>query len=431
MVRSPLVLTADPSPRESTTERAEGATEVGPGEVPGEVARRADGEVMPSRRHVMLMGLSAYLLSRICVLVGAAVVATADAVSDANRGRVPVPRNTNAKQGILDTLTSWDGQWYYRIVREGYPRSVPAHITFFQGQARAAFFPLFPVVTRAVDKVVPGGDVSAGLILNFLAGLGFVFVVGYLAEQVYDRATAQRSMVLVALFPGSFVLLFTYSEALLVLLAAGCLVLLHKRMWWAAGIVAALGTAARPNGVALIAACAVASIVAIVQRREWRSLAAPLLAPIGWLGFQVYIGAHTGEQGVWFRVQREAWKEGASFGLTALKGIGNFALHPLSSPTNAFTTATVVAMLLMLLFSWKARIPLTWWAYSAVVLALMLMPETVAPRPRFLFTAFPLLIGVAAAWPRRWRDTWAFLTCMCGAGLVALVAVYGSFGAIP
>jgi hypothetical protein len=92
---------------------------------------------------------------------------------------------------------------------------------------------------------------------------------------------------------------------------------------------------------------------------------------------------------------------------------------------------TVVAMLLMLWFSWKARIPLTWWAYSAVVLALMLLPETVAPRPRFLFTAFPLLIGVAAAWPRRWRDTWAFLTCICGAGLVALVAVYGSFGAIP
>jgi hypothetical protein len=430
MVRSPLVLTADPAPSASTTERAGQATGQGR-PAAHDAAALGDEEVMPTRRHALLMGLSAYLLSRICVVVGAAVVATADAVSDANRARVPVPRNTSAKQGILDTLTSWDGQWYYRIVREGYPRSVPAHITFFQDQARAAFFPLFPMATRAIDKVVPGGDVSAGLVLNFLAGLAFVFVVGYLAEQVYDRATAQRAMVLVALFPGSFVLLFTYSEALLVLLAAGCLVLLHKRVWWAAGLVAALGTAARPNGIALVAACAVGAIVAIVERREWRSLIAPVLAPVGWLGFQIYIGAHAGEQGVWFRVQREAWKEGASFGLTSLKGIGNFALHPLASPTNAFTTVTVVAMLLMLWFSWKARIPLTWWAYSAVVLALMLLPETVAPRPRFLFTAFPLLIGVAAAWPRRWRDTWAFLTCICGAGLVALVAVYGSFGAIP
>src|SRR3954454_20623315 len=99
MVRSPLVLTADPAPRASTTDSADGATTSDSTPAPTERVR--DLDAAPSRRHVLLMGLSAYLISRICVLVGAAVVATADAVRQANQGRVPLPRNTSAKQGIL------------------------------------------------------------------------------------------------------------------------------------------------------------------------------------------------------------------------------------------------------------------------------------------------------------------------------------------
>ena len=62
-----------------------------------------------------------------------------------------------------------------------------------------------------------------------------------------------------------------------------------------------------------------------------RSLA-PLLAPLGWIAFQLFLAHQTGERGVWFRVQREAWDEGTSFGLTAIKDIGNAFVHPLDSP---------------------------------------------------------------------------------------------------
>ncbi len=67
----------------------------------------------------------------------------------------------------------------------------------------------------------------------------------------------------------------------------------------------------------------------------------------------------------------------------------------------------------------------------------MLMPETVTARPRFLYTAFPLLISLAAWIPdeRRgrvdWRDVWTLILAAGAAGLVALTGLYGSFGAIP
>jgi hypothetical protein len=51
-----------------------------------------------------------------------------------------------------------------------------------------------------------------------------------------------------------------------------------------------------------------------------------------------------------------------------------------------------------------------------------------------LYTAFPLLIAIGAAWPEDrgvWREAWAFLLATCGAGLVAVVGLYGLIAAIP
>ncbi len=74
----------------------------------------------------------------------------------------------------------------------------------------------------------------------------------------------------------------------------------------------------------------------------------------------------------------------------------------------------------------------------------MLIPETVTARPRFVFTAFPLFIALAAWWPQAsmathddddtlsWeRQSWNFVLVTCGAGLAVLTNLYAVFGAIP
>ena len=72
---------------------------------------------------------------------------------------------------------------------------------------------------------------------------------------------------------------FAYTEALLLVFAMACLWCLMEERWVLAGVLAAFGTATRPNGLALVLACAVASFLAIRSERDWKSLAAPLLAP--------------------------------------------------------------------------------------------------------------------------------------------------------
>ena len=142
----------------------------------------------------------------------------------------------------------------------------------------------------------------AALAVNFVLAVAAVLLVGVLARRLFDAEVAERAMVLFAVFPGSFVLSFAYAEALLIVLAALCLWCLLEERWLLAGIVAALATATRPNGVALVAACAVAAGIAIYRRRDWWSIVAPLLAPIGFIAFQVWLSAHTGESAPWFRV---------------------------------------------------------------------------------------------------------------------------------
>ncbi len=383
-----------------------------------------------------------YIYSRLCVLAGAAIVAAelrkdVDQVKGipnvpfADPSLIGRPTPKSALGPMLDVLSSWDGIWYLRIVRNGYPRHVEPHVTYFAADARAAFFPAYPMLVRLVDKVLPAGDTAAALATNFVLGAIAIFLLGVIARQLYGDQIAAKTMVLAAMFPGSFVLSFAYTEALLLVFAMGCLWCLLNERWLAAGVLAALGTATRPNGLALVLACAVASGLAIRHDRTWRSLVAPVLAPLGFVGFQLWLGYHTGEAGVWFRVQTEAWGEGASYGLTAIRKSFDAFARPLTSPTNIITAASVIAMLLMIYFVKRKPLPPPMLAYCIGILALMLLPNTVTARPRFLYTAFPLLISAGAFLHSVRRDWWPYVIGACSAGLVTLTALYGVFGAIP
>jgi 4-amino-4-deoxy-L-arabinose transferase-like glycosyltransferase len=386
----------------------------------------------------VFVGMAAYVVSRLCILAAAGVRASQMAV-DARADGTPEP---SASTTIGNVLTSWDGRWYLELIRRGYPDSIPPDITYEQLEARAAFFPVYPWLVRVVDAVLPGGDTFAALLTNFLLGAIAVLLVGLIARRLYSVSVAARAMTLFAVFPGSFVLSFAYSEATLIVLAAACLLLLLQERWLLAGVTAAIATGARPNGLALVLACAVASFLAIRRSRDWWSLLAPALAPLGFVAFQWYVDTTAGERGAWFRVQREAWAEGTSFGATALTNTFDFVTNPLGSPTDALTALTVVALALGILAAWKIRLSWILVAYSAAIVFFMLVPETVTARPRFLFTAFPLIIAVAAWWPdpdddpdhhrASWdRAGWDLTLVLCGAGLVAVTGLYAAFGAIP
>ena len=106
-------------------------------------------------------------------------------------------------------------------------------------------------------------------------------------------------------------------------------------------------------------------------------------------------------------------------------------MRPLTSPTNTITAVSVLALLLLFWFWRKHRLPAFMSAYVLVVVLLMILPETVTARPRFVFTAFPLFICAGAWFEKDRRDWWPYALAACAAGLVGLTGLYGVYGAIP
>jgi hypothetical protein len=331
-----------------------------------------------------------------------------------------------SRQSVHRVLTVWDGHWYERIALQGYPTSVPqgdfyAH-TGRQVQSSVAFFPLYPLLVRALDRVLPGGADVAGVVLSLAIGALATVLVWMVAEKVAGRPVADRAAVLFAFSPGAFVLSLVYAEGLLILLSAGCLLALLERRWALAGGLAALASATRPNATAVVMACAWAAGVAIWKRREWRAAAAPLLAPIGMLAFFAFLWWHTGETLIWFRVQYQGWGERIDFGWNNLRLIADFATHPFHNPNKAVLILSMILAVALMVILVRAKLPGVLNVYALGGLGVVLASHINA-RPRFIFVAFPLVIALAKTIRR--PPAFAVLAALFAASTVMLTVFYG------
>lgn len=378
------------------------------------------------------VGLAAYVISRILVYVGSYAQATQE-VSERQSRFQPVPGSVRVM--IENVLWRWDGKWYKIIADDGYPRQLAAFIRYDQGSsASVAFFPVYPMLARWFDYVFPGNVFYALLGLNVVLAAVAVVLVGMIARDLYDVETARRAMILFCVFPGAVTLSWSYAEPSLIVCAAACFLCLHRERWILAGVFSAIGTATRPNAVGLVAACGVAAVLVIWQRRQWRSLVAVVLAPLGFVGYHLFLTHHTGESGAWMRAQREAWDEGYSWGATAVRFTWRFLENPLGSwygGTYMHTTLALFSLAIGVYCAVRMRIPLPMLAYVAGVAALMVMPATVSARPRFVFAAFPLVFGVAAWLPRRRRYLFEGVVVLSAGSMVVFTMIYGSYAVIP
>ncbi len=289
---------------------------------------------------------------------------------------------------MADVTSTWDGGWYLQAAEAGYPDAVP------DGGSTIAFFPLYPALVRLVDTISGVGSIAAGLVVATISAFAAAVVLWHLARHLWGDDVADRSLLLFAFFPGSFVLSMVYAEATMLLLAGGCLLALVTRRWLVAGLLAGLATASRPNAIALIGACAWAAGVAIHQRREWRALVAPVLAPVGILGFFAFLWARTGEVTAWFDAQRAGWEERV-VPLAVLEDVRQLARDPFLDTNNTVVIVGTILAIVGLVLLVRTEVPGELVVYAAIVLGLALVSETLGPRPRFVLTAFPVLFAVA------------------------------------
>ncbi len=320
---------------------------------------------------------------------------------------------------------SWDGGWYLNAAQHGWPHTVPVaggHVA----SSTLAFFPTFPVLIRAVHLVVPVSWAHAGDGAALLSEVTMAVAFWVLTRDIWDGEVADRATLLLCLFPGAFIFALIYAEPLLITLAAICIYALRKGHWEIAGLAAALATATRPNGVALVACCAWEAYRAIRARREWRSLIAPVLAPAGIVAWFAYLWATTGSAFAWFRTEQGGWGEKIDpFALGHL--IMNDLRHPLLYPNlyvpllgTLGVVIVIVALIIVMRPSVPAslrRVPSVLIVFTVVVLVMSLVSKTLGLRPRFILTAFPLSMVLGY----RLRGSAHALVTACFTGLMTMI----------
>lgn len=323
-------------------------------------------------------------------------------------------------------LRRLDASWYIDTARGGYvgQAATPDAIAADPAVLRGAFFPLWPMVARVTRPPGVSLEISATVVVTVL---GFGVVVGswVLIARLTDRATADRAALLVCVFPGSFVLSIAYAEALMLSLVVACLLALTREQWLLAGVAAALATATRPNAVALVASCAWAAAVAIHRRRHWRSLIAPALAPVGVLAFHGFLWSRTGRPDAWDLIQRNGWEERVDLGVRNSERLGALVRWDDLDPGTVLIGLGTVVVLVSAWALWRWRPPLTLSLYAAGVVGLALVAQTLGPRPRFVYTALPL-VWALAVWLRGERFRLLVLGSTAGLAVLSTMYIVGS-----
>ncbi|MCS0604820.1 hypothetical protein NX794_26915 [Streptomyces sp. LP11] len=328
---------------------------------------------------------------------------------------------------VRNLAHSWDSRWYLHIADRGY-----GHLIYITPdgavQTDWAFFPLYPALIRALTTVSPLTPGQAGMVLAGAAALAAACGAYAVGHHLYGRGVATALVALWAVLPHAVELTIAYTESLFAALAAWSLYGVLKGRWLWAGSLAALAGLVRPSGFAVAVAVALAAVHEVLRRRgrvPARLWAGAVLAPLGWLGYVLWVGTRTGDPlGGYLEVQ-SAWGSRFDFGAGALRFLRALLLHGggLVYPAALLIVATSVLLFALLCLD---RAPLVLVVYAGVLILLALGGSgSFSSKPRFLLPAFPLLIPAARALARSWRLHPAQAVCLYG----ALAAASLGFGA--
>jgi hypothetical protein len=143
----------------------------------------------------------------------------------------------------LNFLAEWDGPDYLDISRFGYT-----------SLAQTNFFPLYPLLIRAVTVIVRSALDSA-LLVSWVSLVGALFYYLKIVKRLFHIShnnEAIRAVLLFLVFPTSVFLLATYTESLFAFFALGSVYAALRKRWQLAGSFGFLATLTHVNGIFLI-----------------------------------------------------------------------------------------------------------------------------------------------------------------------------------
>ncbi len=320
-------------------------------------------------------------------IVARVVVVTALAFAHAAVGSIR-PDNPEAARRVHDGLLGWDAGWYQAIAAHGYGSA---------GKESLRFFPLFPLLGRAVG-IVPGIGIGPALILvgNLSALVAMAALLVLVRRDFGDAGLARRSVWLLALAPSAYSLVLAYSDATLLLCSVVTFLGARTQRWWLAAMAGLAAGFARPVGIILLVPVA----VELWARRrdrvgavQWSARLAALVAPVVGAGaYLVWVGRHFGDSWLPLTVQQQSGHRGhLSLPFVAMWHDLGTAMHG-HHIGSALHVPWVVGSVILLVVAWR-RLPRSYALFAASVLVVSASSTNLDSFERYALGAFPLVIA--------------------------------------
>lgn len=315
-----------------------------------------------------------------------------------------------ANEKFVEIFAAWDSGWYWDIATRGYYFSPDA-------QSSVAFFPLYPMLMRAVAFPFGGGEAAtwiAGITVAFVAYVLALIAIHRFTERLFEsREIARRTVLYIAVFPWALFMARVYAESVFLLTS----VLAISRAWdgrWAqAGVWGGLATLARPNGILIGLPLA---LLALRDRPPAGTLATRWIAlapiPLALAGFCAFVYTLTGDPLGWLAAQAQ-W--GYSLGhppweqlVRLISGVFQYGPYGFffTSGIVPFEVLHAVPAVLFLVLTplIVRRLGVAMGAYVLVSLLVPLSSNTLEGLGRYASVLFPAFMLVASVTTQRMHE---------------------------
>jgi len=297
---------------------------------------------------------------------------------------------------LRETMAKGDVNLYINLAQAGYERQ-PFDITE-RASHYFALFPLYPLLLRSLawltnDLIMLGAVLSNVLFLFALIILHkLVLTLGH-ADDI-----ASRTIFYLATFPTSYFFSVPMTESLFLFLAVTAFYLAVRSHWLGAGVIGALCSASRSNGILLLPALA----VFYWQRhglKVWpRKLLALLLIPLGLLAYMFFSWKMTGTPWAFIAAQK-SW--GRHFGFFLIP-LFQYVSKPydIAVPWNVLLLNFAAGLLsLWAVYALAKRRDWSLALFQFLLIVIPLSTMTLLSLARYVSVFFPLFLALALATP--------------------------------
>jgi Mannosyltransferase (PIG-V) len=351
------------------------------------------GRELEAWRERAVFVLAMWLSSRFIVVLG---IQLAPLLS------LPAKPGHTAPSAGWALFAQWDARFYEQIATAGYEYIADGNYHSL------AFFPLFPLMTKAVMAVgIPFSP--AGVVVNSLAFLAALWHLHAWAGELYGPREANWAAAVMALFPYSLFGTVTYTEGTFLLATTAALRSFDAGRYAFAGTWGALATLTRSPGCMLVPAMLGAWLW---EKRPRAAAVAGLASGAGLFAFMVFCAVRF-ESPLAFVDAQKGWAKDAIYWPDVIETI----VRKRGVAFDSLLRAGLFVGAAVALWWSRARLSKSALLYGAFSLGLFLIVN-VQSIGRFIFAVAPVSLALGLILARRPRAGFGFL----GVSAVVLLA---------